>query len=139
MDKIKKNFADFDILKSILKIIDNIPSHLKPPKSLKEIASSVSEDNGISKEIIIGITASVIAFFDAFGVVEWNGTSCRIGCQNSHYFRNSIIWYFTNHQKLFTNWERSGTASENKISNLLNTVPYFLRKKRKNEGQTLIK
>ncbi|MBI3423028.1 MAG: DUF433 domain-containing protein [Acidobacteria bacterium] len=109
------------------KALDAIPSYRQPPRTVEEIAATIAKEFGVSQELASGITLATIAFLDTFGVIEWEKSVCQINDQISTYFRNSLSWYFENHQQLLSNWGREGVARDIKIDNLLELAPYFLK------------
>jgi hypothetical protein len=92
------------------------------------IADCANEDNQLSRDLLIGIAYTTVMFLETFGIVRWRGELCQITTQIPTYFRNSFIWYLTNHQTLLSNWDKAGTADEViNFESLLDNAPYFLK------------
>lgn len=127
MDRECQLFPQSPFLDLIRDVLNSIPSHNESPKPLEDICSTVSSKSEQSKDIVFGVTAATLAFLDTFGVLSCENNNFRFIGQIPHYFRHSLCWYIKNNQKLFSNWNRSGTSREIKITNLLNSAPYFLK------------
>lgn len=108
-------------------VLNSIPAYDELAKSQEEIASSVAAVLNISYETAEGLTASVLAFLELFGILHQHENLYRIRSGIPYYFSRSLDWYFRNSQELLSNWERKGTAREIRITNLLEMAPYFLK------------
>jgi 8-oxo-dGTP pyrophosphatase MutT (NUDIX family) len=118
------NEPDWNSHGEVVKVLRAIPSHRDAFLTALEIAQKL---DGVALPEALGFTRSVIAFLDFFGVLRWENGRCKITSQIPNYFRHSLIWYFTNHQSLLSNWDRSGTSRTIATDNLLDLAPYFLK------------
>ena len=109
----------------LLDILHAVPSHRDQPKSIVQLADLVQP--GGSPEVLATVS-TVVAFLELFGMLSWDTSNqFRMRSQIPDYFRHSLIWYFTHHQQLLENWDRTGTARSASSSNLLEAAPYFLK------------
>jgi hypothetical protein len=111
----------------VSRVINQIPSYREAGRNPEEIAFAIAEDFSITFEVASGVTASTLAFLDLIGLLDWQDALCRMKSEVPDYFRKSLEWYFSNSQQLLSNWERLGTSREIRITNLLESAPYFLR------------
>ena len=104
-----------------------VPSHREDAKSVLEIAQRVSNDTGVALEITLEVVKAVIVILDSFGVLNTSAEKFRMQDQTPNYFRLSLLWYLQHKQKIFSNWNRHGTARDIRVSSLLDQAAHFLK------------
>lgn len=112
---------------AILRSLEAIPSHRETPLSPEQVALLVAQGANISLDASRGITECIVTILDAFGTLEWTGDACRMKDQVPNYFRNSLGWYLSSKQYILSNWQRTGTARDIRLGNLLDNAPHLLK------------
>jgi len=113
-----------DWREAILCALNTVPSHREAPKTIGEIAGSLTCGNSSER---LGLAGATVTFLDLFGVLAWEGERCGFKHQIPDYFRHSLAWYLSHGKPLLSNWDRPGTSKTITIDNLLDSAPYFLK------------
>jgi len=116
--------SDFNV--TIARFLEKIPCDLDLPQSIDEIIATTFETTA-NKERLRNIADAVVSFLDCFGVISWHEQTIRAKSQIPTYFLQSLAWYFRNSETIFANWDRTGTARDIELTNLLDASPYFLK------------
>lgn len=117
-----------DAQAAVISVLGAIPSHREAPITIAQLTQTVADQLDCSINYGEGLVAATLSFLELMGVIEWHGKdSFHISNQIPSYFVQSISWYLEHSQQIFSNWERSGTAHEIMVANLLDRAPYFLR------------
>ena len=118
--------ANSDLNAAIAQFLEKIPCDIDPPQSIDDIIATTFETSS-NKERLRNIAEAVVSLLDCFGVISWHEQRIRAKSQIPTYFLQSLAWYFRNSETIFANWDRTGTARDIELTNLLDASPYFLK------------
>lgn len=109
----------------ISQIIELIPTHLQPPKTVDAIVSEFKEESLLDAK---AITTTVLAMLDLLGILTTYKGTFRTSNQVPTYFLRSLTWYLKHNVKIFENWTRTGGVNTAiSINSLLEAPPHFLK------------
>jgi 8-oxo-dGTP pyrophosphatase MutT (NUDIX family) len=105
-------------------VLELIPTHHQPPKTIKAIASELK---GVSLQEAETSTSMVLVLLDLFGVLKSHDGAFQTLEQIPTYFLQSLNWYFKHNAHLLQNWTRSGVSTDVSANSLFEMAPHFLK------------